>query len=246
MTRSTITLWITLAALAPSGCSCGGGDDGDETEPTAAPEAPPEAEAPEAPVAVAPVLPVRVRPAEGEGGDEAATTREGPFPEPPGEATEIVAEGDAPAPPAEATDADETPSTPEPSRAVAAAPSTPVLHEVDGLSLGRLQLATAIEDREPVSPGTAFTTTDERIFAFLQLRNDGDAERTVVVTFERPDGARVGNATLAVPGHQPRWRTWASTRHVRQAGRWTAHVETEDGEPVGTLAFTVSRGGPGV
>ncbi|MEM6962535.1 MAG: DUF2914 domain-containing protein [Myxococcota bacterium] len=119
------------------------------------------------------------------------------------------------------------------------AKADPKLQEVHSLKLTRLSIATSIEEREPVGASSEFQANPERLFAFLQVRNDRTEDVRVVVTFEHSSGLVTGNATLTVPPDQPRWRTWASSRNIRRTGTWTAVVKTEDGSTLGTLPFQV-------
>ncbi|AGP33651.1 DUF2914 domain-containing protein [Sorangium cellulosum] len=109
------------------------------------------------------------------------------------------------------------------------------------LKVKRLVLAEGVKDREPVAPGTTFRAPEtERLYAFLEIENRGDAEGEVTVAFVPPDGgAPVGNVTLGV-GPSPRWRTWAFTRGVRKAGEWTAVVRSETGEELARAPFEVT------
>ena len=119
--------------------------------------------------------------------------------------------------------------------------SGPELRSIDGVTLARLAVATGIENREPVNASQEIAADAERVYAFLELRNAGDDQRTVVVTFERPDRTVTGDVELTVPAHAPRWRTWAWSRYVRAEGEWKAIVRTPDGELLGRIPFTVVR-----
>ena len=106
-------------------------------------------------------------------------------------------------------------------------------------------VAAGIEECEPVDASSQFDAEPERLFAFLQLKNESEEEQTVVVTFEHTSGHITGNARLTVPPDQPRWRTWASSRNIRRNGQWTAVVKTEDGTVLGRVAFEVGTGATG-
>lgn len=111
---------------------------------------------------------------------------------------------------------------------------------VDGaISVRRLVVAHDIAEREPVVGTTPITTTQERVYAFLEVRNPGVEARAVRVYFDGPAGRRVGNVTLEVPGAQRRFRTWGYTRYIETPGTWRALVVTEDGTVLASQEFEV-------
>jgi hypothetical protein len=114
----------------------------------------------------------------------------------------------------------------------------PELFEVDGISLGRLVIATGVEGREPVGAGTSFEP-GQRIHAFLEARNATDEDAELYLTFEGPDSLSVGHVTLDVPAHAPRWRTWGYSRVVNEPGEWEAIVTTIDGQEIGRARFQI-------
>ncbi len=106
-------------------------------------------------------------------------------------------------------------------------------------SIKRLVVAEGVKDHEPVRAGTFFTG-DKKIYAFVEVENPGKEEGEIVVSFEPPDGsAPRGDVTLNV-GATPRYRTWAYTRGVRQAGTWVAVVKNRRGEELGRAPFDVA------
>jgi hypothetical protein len=129
------------------------------------------------------------------------------------------------------------------------APSPPVSHETPAvaprprhdegpLAIRRMTLTHGIEDHEPIDDASIFEATDERVFAFVELANPGDEERSLDVTFE--SAARTsGHVTLRVPAHMPRYRTWAWTRGAHAPGEWTAVVRDEDGRVLSRETFAV-------
>lgn len=114
----------------------------------------------------------------------------------------------------------------------------PELFEVDGISLGRLVIATGVEGREPVGASTSFEP-GQRIYAFIEARNATDDDAELYLTFEGPEGRSVGHVTLDVPAHSPRWRTWGYSRVVDEPGEWEALVTTIDGREIGRARFLI-------
>jgi hypothetical protein len=133
----------------------------------------------------------------------------------------------------------------------------PSLKEVDALSLTRLVTSAGIEEREPSESGTTFSKENERVYAFMEFKNDSEQaesscqqespkqdmaqEPKYDQNFRRPDGELTGNAELTIPAKQPRWRTWAYTRNAHRHGEWEVVVETDEEETLGTLAFRVTK-----
>lgn len=152
--------------------------------------------------------------------------------------------GTAPAPtaappstqPAPAPQAAASPAPQAPSGARTTAPAQPVK-----LKVRRLVIAQGVQNREPVEPGNAFRAADtDRIYAFVELENEAQADSEVTVAFIPPGGgAPIGNVSLDVGPH-PRWRTWAYTRGARKAGEWTAVVRSPSGEVLARTPFEIT------
>ena len=117
----------------------------------------------------------------------------------------------------------------------------PSLRTVDGVSVRRMMLSRAIEEREPVSPSTEFRASSDRLYAFFDLRNEGDEEASFLVTFEGPGGRSAGHIELRVPANAPRWRTWAYTRNATEPGEWVAQLHDVDGHLLGSRAFIITE-----
>jgi hypothetical protein len=109
----------------------------------------------------------------------------------------------------------------------------------DGLRVRRLIVALGVEDREPVGAASRFDAGNDRIYSFMELANESETARQVVVTFERDDGTSVGHIAVNVPARVPRWRTWAWSNRVNTPGTWTAVVSTPDGTELGRERFEV-------
>ena len=115
------------------------------------------------------------------------------------------------------------------------------LATVEGLSIKRLVVTSGIDKREPVDDG-GVRADGSPVYAFLEVKNDSTDDRSLIVTFEREDGTKVGKVPLKVPGKQPRWRTWGRTRQIRKAGAWHVVVRTKGGDEIGRAKFAVSQG----
>jgi hypothetical protein len=99
----------------------------------------------------------------------------------------------------------------------------------------RLVVTHAVREREPIEPAELVSGTP--IVAFVELTNEDDVERNVVVTFEREGRPPVGHVKLHVPAKSPRFRSWARTHNLTEAGTWEAVVRAEDGTELGRQPF---------
>ncbi|RLB43091.1 MAG: hypothetical protein DRH30_03740 [Deltaproteobacteria bacterium] len=115
----------------------------------------------------------------------------------------------------------------------------PELESMDGLTIRRLVTASEIEHREPVAASSVFGRHEERVYAFLEVSNESEDDMTLLVHFIGPGEQVSGGIELNIPPAVPRWRTWALTRHAKQAGLWRVEVRSPDGDLLGALPFEV-------
>ncbi len=107
------------------------------------------------------------------------------------------------------------------------------------LVVKRFVVARSIQNREPVE-GESIRLGEVPVFAFVELENPSPEEASVLVTFEKDGSGRsVGNVALPVPGGSKRWRTWAASKLVDQAGHWTAVLRDQTGAELGRAGFDV-------
>jgi len=118
----------------------------------------------------------------------------------------------------------------------------PELTNFDGLALHRLVTAPEVEGREPVAASSLFGPQNERVYAFVEVSNQSDEDRTLLVHFIGPEGQVSGGVELHIPASAPRWRTWAYTGHATTPGLWRVEIRIEDGTLVGALPFEVETG----
>lgn len=151
-------------------------------------------------------------------------------------ATPTPAEEKKPEPPVEAAEA-----KPE-VEAQPVASSEPTLQSMDGLTIKRLVTAPAIEHREPVAASSVFGHHDETVYAFVDVSNESEEEKTLMVHFIGPDEQASGGIELRIPPKVPRWRTWAYNKHANKLGLWRVEIRSVDGTVLGALPFEVEPG----
>jgi len=148
-------------------------------------------------------------------------------------------EAKKPAPPV----ADFVEATPTEVKPIETSPSfEPELESLDGLTIERLVTAPEVERREPVAASSVFGPHDERVYAFVEVRNESDDDKTLLVHFIGPEGQVSGGIELRIPASTPRWRTWAYTRNATKPGLWRVEIRSDDGTLVGALPFEVEHG----
>ena len=133
----------------------------------------------------------------------------------------------------EATESPKEPALPVP-------PSfEPDLETVDGVTLQRFVTTAKIEKREPIDPTSMFSPKHERVYAFVEVSNESESDKSLFVHFIGPSGKVSGGIELEIPASVPRWRTWAYTRHFATPGSWRVEIRDADGSLLGALPFEV-------
>lgn len=155
----------------------------------------------------------------------------------------LPAETKPPAPEKRAVPATELALATKPAPALESPKDEPVVESktlaADRVSVRRLVVTHAVSEREPIEPAELVSGTP--IMAFVELSNQDGVERNVVVTFERDGRPAVGHVKLGVPAKSPRFRTWARTRNVTEAGTWEAVITSDDGKELGRQPFELSE-----
>lgn len=106
------------------------------------------------------------------------------------------------------------------------------------MTLNRLLLARAIEDREPAETQAPFeASSDYALYVYMDLNNRGGPDHQAVITWRHAATQHENTQTMDI-GSSPNWRTWVRHRlGSRRAGSWVVEVAMEDGCVLGSLAF---------
>jgi len=107
------------------------------------------------------------------------------------------------------------------------------------LGVKRLVLAHGIDGREPQDPSATFTSSNDRVYAFVELENPARTADAISVVFEPPTGAALAEIPLQV-GETARFRTWAFTRRAHVAGEWTVVIRDAQHRVLARQTFTVT------
>ena len=116
----------------------------------------------------------------------------------------------------------------------------PSVESVGGIAIQRLVTASEIDKREPVDPTSSFGPHHDRVYAFVEVSNDAESEKSLFVHFIGPKGKVSGGIELEIPASAPRWRTWAYTRYFDAPGLWRVEIRDAEGSLLGALPFEVA------
>jgi len=108
--------------------------------------------------------------------------------------------------------------------------------EAAEMTVSRLLVATAIENREPQGAAETFPASTERVFCFLELANiPKDMEVTFSWTYKDKE---VNKTTLPVKAGS-KWRTFASKTVKDMKGDWKVEVKDGSGKTLKDVKFKV-------
>ena len=141
--------------------------------------------------------------------------------------TVVLAQQAAPPAPAAAAPA------PAPAPAAAAPKAAPAA----SFTIARMDLATGVENRLPTGIATAFPSTTEKVYCYLELNNvTASTSFTYVWTFGLNEMARVtqtANRTVA------KYRTWSTKALGGMKGDWKVDLVDANGTVLKSAAFKV-------
>lgn len=116
--------------------------------------------------------------------------------------------------------------------APAAAPEAPAA----GLNISRMEIASSVEDRQPVGIAATFPATTEKVFCYLEFK---DVPQDTNITYVWTLGPNeMGKVTQQVK-KSSRWRTWANKTVSGMKGDWKVDVLDESGAVLKSATFKV-------
>ncbi len=114
--------------------------------------------------------------------------------------------------------------------------STLVFSQSRDMVIQKMEFATAIENRQPVSSGSVFSTADETVFCFTQVYSSEIP--TIVSHVWYHNDEETSKIDLEINGKT--WRTWSKkSLSENWAGKWRVDVVSWEGEVLQSKEFTV-------
>ncbi len=117
-------------------------------------------------------------------------------------------------------------------QAAAPAPAAPAA----GLNISRMELASSVENREPVGVAASFPATQERVYCFLEFK-DVAAETSVNVVWSA-GGKELSSIPLTIKAFS-KYRTWAYKTIAGIKGDWKVDVVDAAGAVLKSAAFKI-------
>ncbi len=111
----------------------------------------------------------------------------------------------------------------------------------DGLSVQEVVLSKALEDGQPVEPGTSFSAADGRVYATVRVQNPSREATTISVKMRPAERAHGGHGIeLEIPA-RPRYRTVARFTTRRSPGSYVVVVSDSEGNELSTTTLTITE-----
>lgn len=109
-------------------------------------------------------------------------------------------------------------------------------HAADDLSVDTAVICEKVEDREPVSPGTSFPVSIERLYCYTKILGaQTPTEVTHVWYYGDTERARINLSVRAAS-----WRTYSSKAiQAHEVGAWRVEVLGPTGDILKTVRFEV-------
>jgi hypothetical protein len=123
-------------------------------------------------------------------------------------------------------------ATPAPAAPATAAPATPA----PSLNIARMEIASAVENREPVGIAATFPAATEKVYCFLEFKDVSQETRVNVVWTLGMN--EMGNVSLTVKPYA-KFRTWANKTLGGMKGDWKVDVKDEAGTVLKSATFKV-------
>jgi len=124
---------------------------------------------------------------------------------------------------------------------IAAAQDSGDAEAPEGLAVQEVVLSKALEDGQPVEPGTRFSAADGQVYATVRVQNPSREATSVKVMMRRADQERGGHGIeLEIPA-RPRYRTVARFTTRRAPGSYQVIVTDPEGNELSTTNLTITE-----
>jgi hypothetical protein len=105
-----------------------------------------------------------------------------------------------------------------------------------GLTIARMEIASSVENREPVGVAATFPATQEKVYCFLEFQNvPAETSVTVVWTLGLNE---MGNVPLTIKPFS-KFRTWANKTIGGMKGDWKVEVKDASGTVLKSATFKI-------
>lgn len=105
-----------------------------------------------------------------------------------------------------------------------------------GLTIARMEIASSVENREPVGIAATFPSTQEKVYCFLEFQNvPAETSVTVVWTLGLNE---MGKVPLTIKPFS-KFRTWANKTIGGMKGDWKVEVMDASGTVLKSAAFKI-------
>jgi len=110
-----------------------------------------------------------------------------------------------------------------------------------GLSVQEVVLSKALEEGQPVDPGTSFSAAEGRVYATVRVQNPSREATSITVKMRPADRAHGGHGIeLEIPA-RPRYRTVARFTTRRSPGSYVVVVSDAEGNELSTTSLTITE-----
>lgn len=104
------------------------------------------------------------------------------------------------------------------------------------LTIARMEIASSVENREPVGIAATFPATQEKVYCFLEFQNvPAETSVTVVWTLGLNE---MGNVPLTIKPFS-KFRTWANKTIGGMKGDWKVEVKDASGTVLKSATFKI-------
>lgn len=106
------------------------------------------------------------------------------------------------------------------------------------LKVSQVDVATAIEDRNPIGVDTTFTADVGTLFCFTQIEEAPDTGKIFHVWYHKSEE----KARIDLEVKNDKWRTWSSKNILKSwSGPWRVIVEDDNGNVLAVKNFTITQ-----
>lgn len=126
-------------------------------------------------------------------------------------------------------------TAPTPTAAAPAAKAPATAAPAPSLTISRMEIASSVENRQPVGVAASFPASQEKVFCYVELK---DVPTDTAITFAWTYQNETDKVTQQIR-KSARWRTWGNKTLAGRKGDWKVEVLDESGAVLQSAAFKV-------